>query len=245
MTIRVSPSHFSGHGKVFTREADGLAAIVRGLAIDHARIKVATANPADFTDNSTGVVAGEVVDLILPTAAFDASAAGGADQAELNGAIDDAEDAMAVVAEHLNDVRALVGLTALTYAGTVAVADTIPAMTKSVATANGASAVEFAEGMTRLAPVKNNLRVLVRAFNETMVACGIDPNADGLTGAFDNDYDLSAVADAAASADGSDSIAKTVADAFLDSLADNIASLATYWNAITWTAPALNVVAVA
>jgi hypothetical protein len=229
--IRVKPFHFTGAGKVHGRDADALGAIVRGLAIDLARDKAATAAIADLTDNTTGVAAASVVDLVLPTAVFDASSAGGAQRAGFNTAIGKFENAGAVLGDHLNKLRARLGLELVSWAsGTISSAATLPAQDKSVSTASGSSALNYESGRTAMAAAKANLRKLVRAFNECMVALGWPKVTDGLTGSFGDGYALAAIADADADADGETAISKTVADTFLDSLADNLATLAAYWN---------------
>ncbi len=247
MTIKVGTNYFSAGGNVpaSVHGANSLAAIARGLAIDVARLKTIVVAPADFTDNSTGVSAGTIVDLAVPTAAFDASASGGSPLAGFNTAITVLENAMAVVAEHMNDVRTPLGLTALTYAGTVAVADTIPAITKVLTATSGTSAVDYATGKLKLAEAKAQLRKLVAAYNEVLVAIGVTPLVSALTEDFTQDYTLAAITDATASATGASSISDTVVDTFLTAFAANIASLATKWNATfpLSTTTALSVVA--
>jgi hypothetical protein len=237
MAIRVKPFHFSGAGKVHGRDADALGAIVRGLAIDHARAKAASATIADLTDNTTGVAAASVVDLVLPTAAFDASSAGGATRTDFNTAIGKFENAGAVLGDNLNKLRARLGLELVSWAsGTIAAAATLPAQDKSVNTTSGATALNYASGRTAMAAAKANLRKLVRAFNECMVALGFPKVTDALSGPFGDGYILVAIADADAddqtgtANDGKTAISKTVADTFLDSLADNLATLAAFWN---------------
>lgn len=234
MTIKIGKKYFSGGANVGeVSDTKGLAAVIRGLAIDNARAKLASSQIADFTDNSTGVAAGEVVDLVVPTVAYDATSAGGAQRADFNTIMGVIENATAVVAEHINKLRGRIGLDVMTWAaGTVATSGTIPAMTLSVTTASGTSAVDFAEGAAAMAQAKSNLRKLVRAMNECFVACGITKIDDGLTEDFDNDYAMEDIATAAAAATGASSIAKTVADTFFDSYGDNIASLAAFWNGV-------------
>jgi hypothetical protein len=232
--IRVRKSHFQGSGKVFGREPGNLAEIVRGLAIDNARSKLASTVVADFTDNTTGVSAGEVVDLVLPTAPFNAVSAGGATRTAFNTAIGKFKNASSSMAAHLNRVRARLGLEPMSWATGTVTAGTLPAQDKSVATTNGATSLNYESGRTAMLKAKQNMRKLVRGFNEVMVAVGIPPIESALSGeAGGSGYDLVAIADAAADTDspaGSTAISKAVIDTFLDSAADNFASLAAYWN---------------
>ena len=59
--IKVKITQFTGLANVYSRNPYGLAAIVRGVAIDNARLKVEVAGVHDFTDNSSGVAAAGIV----------------------------------------------------------------------------------------------------------------------------------------------------------------------------------------
>ena len=72
----VKIDNFSGAGRVFTRTPLGLAPILRGMLIDHARFKVEVSGVHDFTDNSTGTAnatVGLLVSAPLPITAIDAT----------------------------------------------------------------------------------------------------------------------------------------------------------------------------
>jgi hypothetical protein len=229
--ILVGTAHFTGTGKVFGRDSDGLAAALRGALIDNARAKISTAAITDFTDSTTGVNATAVVDLTIPTAVFDASSSGGATRTDFNTAIGKFENAGAVMANWFNEVRARLGLPLMTWAsGTISTAGTLAAMDLSVATTSGATSLNYESGAAAMLLAKQNQRKLVRSFNQIMVALGMTPISDAMTGPFGYDFGLVAIADADADGDGSTAISKAVADAFLDSLADNMASLAAYWD---------------
>lgn len=250
MTIKVGSTYFSAGGNVPASvygDTATLAKALQGVVVELGRLKVIEVNPGDFTDNSTGVSAGSIVDLVLPTAAYDATSAGGSPRAALNTAIGKIENAMAVVAENMATTRTALGLTALTYAGTVATPGTIPALDKTLTATNGTSAVDYVSGTAKLTELKGSMRELVHCFNEVLVAVGATPLASALTGDFTLNYAIAAIADADASATGASSISDTVADAFLTAAAANIASMATKWNAtfpLSATAP-LQVVAAA
>lgn len=229
--IKVTKDNFSGTSKIF----DGsLAAMVRGLAIDNARGKIQNAQLTDFTDNSTGTAAASIADAVLPAAVFDASDAGGADQSALNTALGKFENAGAVLADGLNRIRSRFGLPLIsTASGTIAAAMTIPAQDKTVASTSGTSAVDYASGVAQLKAAKQNLRKLVLAHNEILVALGHAKLDDNLNAGFPGS--VAALADvgaADASEDGSSSIAKTVVDAFLTSLAAGVATIAASYNSL-------------
>ena len=173
MSIHVSPTHFSGTSKVFGRDPDHLAAIIRGLAVDMTQVKIDAADVGSFTDNSTGTAAAAFADLVVPTESFDATAAGGAQLAGFDTATGTLENALAVLAQKLNLVRGMLGLGPIGYGGTVAVAGTIAALDKSIAAATGASTVSVATGSDRMGPVRLGLQRLVFAWNETMTSAGM------------------------------------------------------------------------
>lgn len=227
--IKVTRDYFSGTSKLFG--TGGLGEVIRGLAVDHARIKLEIAAIGDLTDNTTGVAALSVVDQVLPTAVFDASAAGGATRTEFNTAIGKFEDAGKVLVNAFNDARARLGLPLLSAAsGAEAAADTIPAQDKSVNTTSGATSLNYTAGRTAMQKAKDNLHRLVRGLNDIRVAVGHEKLATALSGSLPSDYALVTIADAAADADGATAISKAVADTFLDSLADNLATIAASWN---------------
>jgi len=230
-TLKVNQEYFASSGRLYGR--DGLGAAIRGLAIDHARIKIMAADIEDLTDNSTGInLAGAgLTDLAIPITAFDATLANGAQLAGFNTTVNVLENAMAVVAHAMNTARVKLGLTVYTYAGTVAIANTVPAITKTVTAATGTSALDYVGGRAAMIQAKAHLRKLVHGLDEVFVALGEPRLVSGLTGDYSG-IALSAIADAAASASGASAISKADADDFLGDFADNIATIAAKWNAV-------------
>lgn len=91
-------------------------------------------------------------------------------------------NALAVVAESLNDYFAVLGLPATTYGGTVATPDTIPAMdttVNAITPANpNATAVDYTTGVAAMVHSRNNMATAIRALNFLLVAVGQSPIAD-------------------------------------------------------------------
>jgi hypothetical protein len=235
--VKVTKSFFSGLSKVFAAD-DGLSRVVRELSADLARLKLqqlaTAAEITDFTDSSTGTAAATFADMVQPVAAFDATSANGATRTDFNTAVDTVENAMAVLADGLNRARARVGFNAMSAPGTITTAFTVPAVTKSVNTTNGATSLDYSDGVLKMLIVKRNMKHLVGAWNELRVAMGFTPIADAInipTG-YTASLALAAVANAAASATGASAISKAVADTFLTKCADNIATMAAQWNLI-------------
>jgi hypothetical protein len=204
----------------------------RSGSIDNARNKVGPANIAALTNNTTGVAGSAVVDLVIPTSPFDATAAGGAQRAAFNTALGKVSDAGRVLVNALNVVRPLLGLDLLVQSfGTAAVANTLPAQDKTVATASGTAALDFATGVLAMKKVKDNHRRRVLAVNEVFAALG-HPTipVSALTGSFGGGLTMVDPGTPAAAATGASAVSKAVADAFLTAQANNLATVATKWN---------------
>jgi hypothetical protein len=203
----------------------------RALAIDNARMKVEIAEVADLTDNTTGTAGASVADIPVQTAKFDATSAGGAQRAAFNTALGKIENAGRVLTNSMNNVRARLGMTLLSAAsGAQAAKDTIPAQDKTVTEATGTSAADFTTGKAAMLAAKDNVGRLLRSLNEIMIAIGEDELASSLAGDVASDDDLVALTAASASSDGSSSVSKAAADAFLTAVANALASIAGRWN---------------
>ena len=246
--IKVTQNYFGASGRLYG--SDGLGAVIRGIAIDNARIKIMTSNVPDLTDNSTGVATAALVALAVPTE-FDASTADGASQAEFKVAIVKIEDAGKVLATSVTNARTILGLSAVAAAsGTQAAANTIPGITQVVVEEVGSDAVDFTSGRVAIAQAKSNLERLLRAVNEVFVAIGADPIGSDLKTQGSSGENLTAISVVKRSAVGSTShLSKVDANAFLANMANNIATIAKAWNKIMTqgaaavTAAPLNVVA--
>jgi hypothetical protein len=233
--IKVKPSQFTGTSKVFSREPDALAAIIRGLAIDNARLKTEVSGVHDLTDNSAGTAnstAGLLVAQPLPVLAIDATSAGGANETALAASLVKIANAGKVIIGTINEASALLGLPASSAAtGTVATADTIPAQDLTSTAASGTSAAEFHSSVAAFKVVSANLAALVYGANAVLTAVGAATiNANAL-GAQPISVALVALPALSAVAAGPGALAKTDADAFLAASANNIATLAAAWDA--------------
>lgn len=228
--IKVRKDYFSGHSKVFDAGPDALGNIIRGLAIDNARNRIEAAAVADWTDNSTGTAAAALVAMPLPSAAIDATSAGGAQTTALNTSIGNTNNAFQVIKNSLNNARSRLGLPLVVFAyGTQAAADTIPAQDLTATAASGTSAAKYSTVLTQLTVVRNNFLKLASAFNEVLVALGevplalpVAPWGAGIT--------LGNPGSATSVAAGPGAVAKADVDPFLAAVANNIATLAATWN---------------
>lgn len=229
--IKVTKKSFAGSARLYGE--NGLGAVIRGLAIDNANLKLQVAQVLDLTDNTTGTASGTtLVDLVVPSAAFDATSAGGAQLTAFNAALVKYENAGKVLTNALNLARTRLGLSLPTAAtGTEATASTIPAQDKTVATASGTSAVDYVTGRAAMVKAKANLRALAASMNEVLVAIGQAPLTINTKDAYPQSMNLVAVTAASASATGASAVSKAAADAFLTGLANNLATMAAKWNA--------------
>jgi hypothetical protein len=240
---QIKPKHFSGGRRVATAESDALVNIVRGLSIDNARrvIDLETTVITDFTDNSTGVATqqNKLTDIkacTTPLSAFDGSVSGAAPQAAFATAADGFESAFAVIANWLNRTCARLGLPQVTpLVGTITTAGTIPAVTKSLTATGGGTAIDFSTGRAAMFALRNNFSTVLRQANSVLVALGYTALKDNSGGVPDmsgtiNTTDTPTATAGTGTPAGTTSISDTVMDAFLNNLADNIATLAAYIN---------------
>ncbi len=231
--VKIKKHQFTGLSKVYSRDPDGLAAILRGMAIDNARLKVEVASVHDFTDNTTGAAGSAIVALpIGATGPIDATTAGGSSASALNTSLGKIANAGKVISNTINEASALLGLPASSAAnGTQAAADTIPAQDKTSTAANGATAADFPSTVTAMRVAAGNLNELIYGANAVLVALGA--NKLNTAGPFGTPGGLALVAlpTVNAVAAGPGAVAKADVDAFLTAYANNLATLAAAWNA--------------
>lgn len=241
--IKVTQEYFGSSARLYG--PNGLGAVIRGLAIDHARIKLQLAAVPDLVDNTTGVAGTKVVDVPIPSAAFNATSVNGTQLTAFNASLVKFENAGKVLVNSISNARTRLGLAAITAAtGTQVTADTIPAQDKTATAGTGTAAVDYVTGRAAMLKAKQNLQRLVWAANEVLVAVGATPIPTSLLVATSG-ANLVALTAATASATGASSISLAAGTAFLDAIANDLAQLASKWNAaMTQTAPVtLNVVA--
>ena len=229
--IKVRKDHFVGTSKIFSREPDALSAILRGILIDSARLKVEVVGVADLIDNSTGVAAASLVAVPVPTVAINGTTAGGTLASALNTSLGKVQNAGLVLENTINEARAPLGLPLLTgLSGTQAAANTIPAQDKAGTTGAGALAADYASSVAAFSVAKSNLVRLIHGTNEVLGALGLAPLVVG-QGQTALDLALGTIPTVAASTTGSSALALTDATAFFTAYANNVATLAVAWNA--------------
>ena len=234
--IKIKTTQFQGLAKVFSRESDGLANIVRGLAIDNARARLLAAGPAiaSFTDDTGG---GGMPGLLpFPTAAIDATTAGGAQLTALNASLVKMQNAGLVATNTINAALTLLGLPLLVSAsGAQAAANTLPTQDLTSTAANGVAAANYVTTRAAFEVAALNLQALVNGANAVFNAIG--GPAPMFRAAEESGYGvgnltLAAIPAAVAVAVGPSAIAKSDADAFLTAYAKDLAALAYAWNAV-------------
>ena len=231
---KVRISQFTGFSKVQSRESDGLAALVRGLAIDNARRVIEVAAVADLTDNSTGVpgAAGAAYAAVpVPAVAIDATSAGGAQTTALNTSLGKTANALQVLTQSVNNAAARLGLPLLVNAyGTQAAANTVPAQDLSGAGATGGSAADFASTVNALNAARANFNRVAHAMNDLSAAIGEPRLSRSALGSQPQDLVLVAIPAVVSSTAGPSAAALADVTAFLAALGNDIATLAQKWN---------------
>lgn len=239
MTYKINKSHFAGSGKVFSREKDGLAGLLRLIAAEIVKNKVRYAVEADeidladleFTDNSTGDAYTFIEDFALPKAPHTASGSTGVAVAALDTANGVALNALSVLVKNLDLLRVVIGVTRLDADGTVAAPGVIPAVTKSVTAATGTAAADFDSAVVALKDVKEKVRKTVDYLNATLEALGLEPLRSELkSDLYEGDLAVAPSASAAGTG-GVNAASKEEVDAFFAAVADVIATIADHWNA--------------
>ena len=107
--------HFTAAKNVYAADANGLAAILRGIAIDSGRAHIKNLAPTHFTDNSTGTATAapySYVDVPLPSMPGNtvAVANSGETLADFKTAIGDIQNAHAVLGNTMNQVLNAMGM---------------------------------------------------------------------------------------------------------------------------------------
>ena len=233
-TIRVKKTQFTGLSKLFSREPDGLAAIIRGMLYDNASLKLQISGVKDFIDNTTGTPAPTL--LALPLVAIDATSAGGAQVTALNASLVKLQNAGKVATNTLNEARLILGLPLVVSAsGTQVTADTLPALDLTSTAGVGTAAATFVSALASFKIVASNLQALVNGANGVLASLGAPvpmfraalesyPSVGGVT--------LAAIPVTVAVAAGPGAVSKADADAFLAHAANDFAALAFAWNAV-------------
>jgi len=205
---------------------------MRGIAQDHARIKLENAGIGDLTDSSSGTAAADAAAVAVQAAVFDATSAGGALRTDFNTQIGQIVNDLAVMCDHQNNVRARLGLPRMIWPeGTITTAGTIPAVTKTVTTTNGATSLDYVEGVAVMTSARNNLATVLVGLNEIAAALGEPALTEATLGTADRlTHTLVVLPSAAASATGASSVSKAAADIWFTAMAANIATMALQWN---------------
>jgi hypothetical protein len=239
--VFVKRAQFSGESKVASREVDGLAAIVRGLAIDNAIAKLQVAAVSAVTDSTTGTAAipptmgGDgalpLVNLIAPTGVYNAVSAGGVLTTALTTSVAKTRNAIQGWVSVINNMLARLGVANLQYAeGSLGTFGTIVAQDLSCTTGAGALAVSYASYVAQADAIMNAQYNLMFGMNQCLAAIG----APVIANAFGSEVNLSKVIGlipaAVDSATGSDSVLLADGTAFLAAVANNFASLASAYN---------------
>lgn len=239
MAHKIAPKAFSGAANVHNGT---LATVLRALA----QYQAATIAKglADITDSSTGVSGGNTAAAAALPAAFTSAGTDAAPKAGTETALGTIRDGITVIADRIQSIiKPAIDLDARTVStgGTIAVAGTVPAATKTVTAVAGSAGtgIAYDTGIVLLRSYRNELTRLVAATNEVAVATGLTPITNNVGGdvgtgrthlALTTDTGTAATAGEAAALG---TMSKTDVDAFLTAAANVLATCAAKLNAAT------------
>ena len=237
MSIRVSSAHFSGTSKVFGRDPDHLAAIVRGLAADTARNRSAQLNTG-LTDNSGGIAAANLVANPAPVAAAGAATTS-APKAGFDTELGKIANNIADLALRANLLLGQNDMAALTDSSGGTASTTLEALAADLTAVDGSSgtaALDEASARLRMAAVNNALSSLGAAVNDLAVIYGVVPLADLIGGTVGTTIPAIAATAGGVGGTGPVTMLDVAVDAWLVINRNNVASLAGKLNAMVGTA---------
>lgn len=241
-SIRVNKHYFSGLAHVQSAGTDGLAAIIRNMAIDNARNLVNGLSPGSVTDNSGGTAMASIIanGIIVPSGvSFDATSGGGVQTAAFNTSLGKLRNAEAAWVATINAIGVKLGLPALSVPEGTGSANTIPAQDLTATTASGSSAVDYNSFVNIAGLAVANQQAIVQGANAVIKALGYNsipgkflnlfPNATTIK-LLGNNIALYALPAATSSAAGPSSVLLADGTALLAALANNFATIASFWN---------------
>lgn len=207
--------------------------LIRGILIDNARKAIQVAGVADLTDNSTGTGGTSFTDVPLPSGAFNATSAGGAQTTGFNTSLGKINNAFRVLTNSMNNARGRLGMPLLVAVeGTQAAKDTVAALDLSVTTTSGATSADYASASAAMTNVRRNLTLMEDAFQHLLDAVGNNREVNTSKADFALTSTMTVTGTVTSSADGTNSLSKADCDLFLAAVANNIATLAKHWNEI-------------
>lgn len=209
-----------------------LLPFVKAVCQNNARSLLATAT---LTDNSTGVAGSNLSAVPTQSSKVAASGANLSHRTNFNTAISGIHDALTVLATYINtNLLAKLGVTQITLnGGNVAVAGTIPAITKALAAVDGSAGNGMlrSEANAAVLRARNNLATIVKAYNIAATAVGAPTLSDATGGSASDTLSLGALvqsntAVAAGAVATSDLASDASVDSSLNALANNVATIA-------------------
>jgi hypothetical protein len=237
MSIRVSSAHFSGTSKVFGRDHDHLAAIVRGLAADNARNRSAQLNTG-LTDNSGGTAGAGLMANPAPAAAAGAATTS-APKAGFDSELVKIANNVADLALRVNLLRGQNGMSLLTDSSGGTANTTLEALLVNLTAVDGSTgtaALDEASARLRMASVNNALSSLAAAVSDLAVIFGVDPLVDLIGGTVGTTIAAISASGTGVGGAGLITMLDAAVDAWLVINRDNVATLAGKLNAMVGTA---------
>lgn len=161
-----------------------ISSALRGVLQFAAATQVDAATLTNLVDNSGGTGGAGVIAMPIPAAAVDATgAADGAVATTFDGALDTVNDGCSVLLEAANEMRAVLGITALEEGdGAIAASGTVAAVTVVSGSASAGTTADWALSVAKMQRVANQVANTTRAVNRLRVAVGLATIADASGG---------------------------------------------------------------
>ena len=227
--MKIGKNTFSGASSVHN---GNLADAIRGIS--QFLTKEAVAAVGDITDNSGGTSGGNTAAAVVVPPAF--TTVSGSDCFPKTGgetALGTVKNGIAVLAEHIEAIKAVAPMTGFTDAsgGTIAVSGTVAVVTVATTGVTGASGNGMGTGgIAIMKAIRDDLSTLIFETNKVAVACGKTAITDNTGGSPSTGETIEAISTdtGTASADGTalSAIQDTAGETFLGDCADVLATVA-------------------
>lgn len=216
-------------------------AILRGLAIDNARSKINVSTIPDIVDNSTGTASlNYTIEALTIPAPYTKTGTDIASKTAFDAAVVKIDSALNSLLIASNRTRRQLGLPMIIRNSSAVVTAAIPALDLALVAVNGTgnNAVEANTAIAQLTIIRNNFATVLAGINALGTALGY-PIVEDISGGatYGNWASTTLVANAATAAGvagtaSTQSLADPAVDAFLTSIANNIATVTFYLNSI-------------
>ena len=243
-TAGVNNGHFSGSGKVFSRDASGLSEIVKGLLVRDAAVRIEAESITGLTDSSGGTAGASIAAATIPVTNDLTGLTTGCTAASFDISTLDVEDAYATLLGQANLVLAEISGGSVVKgdgtdgSGTVGAIDVVTAANSDntdALTYDSSRAIfqQLLDNQATTTAVVDLCRVAVGLAKTTEATGGGSQQVIILSDATNGPLSVGSVNAGANGADATAAVLKAAVDAQLVILANNVALLCDQLDAVT------------